>query len=465
MQIGDTIISDDQQKAEKFNNFFLKNSNIDDSHAHIPPTNDNSDSTLSNIHVKTQDVADLLKCLNVSKATGPDIISHSMLKMAGDIIAPSLQRLFNLSLQKAVFPQSWKRANVVPIYKKNEKSIPDNYRPVSLLSCVSKLFERCVFKYVFNFLRDTHAISIKQSGFKPGDSTVYQLTYLYHIFAEALDRQKELRIVFCDISKAFDRVWHPGLLNKLLKTGISGTLYKWFENYLTNREQRVVINGQCSSWGKINSGVPQGSVLGPLLFLIFINDVTEVVKSSEIRLFADDTILYLFVDNPITSAVALDEDLKSLDEWANKWLIKFSPSKTKTMLVSKKKKILSHPKLSMGETNLDEVKSHKHLGLILSHDLSWSEHIEDLATRASQSLEILNALKHKLDRATLEKLYIAFVRSKLEYSCITWDNCSNQLSDMLENINYRAAKIISGAIHRTSHNIVYGELGWESLKE
>ena len=344
------------------------------------------------------------------------------------------------------------------------KAVRDNYRPVSLLSCVSKLFERAVFKYVFNFLRDNNVISLKQSGFMPGDSTVYQLTYLYHIFQEALDCQKDIRVVFCDISKAFDRVWHAGLIAKLSRIGISGSLLNWFQSYLELRYQRTVINGQCSSWGIIKAGVPQGSVLGPLLFLIYINDITNVTENSDVRLFADDTILYLLVDNPVANAQALNTDLKNVSKWASEWLINFSPHKTKTMVVSRKRKAVHYPPLNMNGTMLQEVQSHKHLGVTLSKDLSWDQHIEDVATKANQCLDILNALKFKLDRVTLEKLYFAFVRSKLEYASILWDCCSKQLSDLIESVHYRAAKIISGAIHRTSHALIYNELGWDNLE-
>ena len=299
----------------------------------------------------------------------------------------------------------------------------------------------------------------------PGDSTVYQLTHLYHIFSEALDKQKDIRVVFCDISKAFDRVWHPGLLAKLHNVGIIGSLYDWFHSYLSDRVQRVVINGQCSTWAQINSGVPQGSVLGPLLFLVYINDITLVPKSSEVRLFADDTILYMFVENPVLNAEAFNHDLDLLTEWAHRWLINFSPHKTKSMIISRRKKPEFHPQLLMDDTPLDSVETHKHLGITFSTTLQWDDHIEQTATKASQCLDVINALKYKLDRKTLESLYFAFIRSKLEYANIVWDNCSRQLADLLESVQYRAAKIVSGAISRTSHHIVYSELGWDTLEE
>ena len=239
----------------------------------------------------------------------------------------------------------------------------------------------------------------------------------------------------------------------------------WLKDYLSQRKQRVTINGQTSSWGSVLAGVPQGSVLGPLLFLIYINDITEEAQSSEIRLFADDTILYILVDNPVVSAAALNDDLDRISKWAAKWLVRFSAPKTKTMLISKKKKIVPNPPLVMNNIILEEVKEYKHLGVIMSNDLLWNKHIENLATGAGKCLDILNALKYKLDRATLEKLYKSFIRSKLEYANIIWDNCSKYLSDTLESVQYRAAKIISGAISRTSHNSVYKELSWQTLEE
>ena len=241
-------------------------------------------------------------------------------------------------------------------------------------------------------------------------------------------------------------------------------LLRWFTSYLKNRYQRTVINGQHSSWGLIKAGVPQGSVLGPLLFLIYINDITFVTENSEVRLFADDTILYLFVDNPVANAYALNKDLEHINNWATEWLINFSPPKTKTMVITRKRRKIHYPPLSMNGTVLQDVQSHKHLGVTFSNNLLWDEHVEDLSVKANQCLDVLNALKYKLDRITLEKIYFSFIRSKLEYASILWDCCSNQLSDLIESVHYRAAKIISGAIHHTSHSLVYKELGWESLK-
>ena len=316
---------------------------------------------------------------------------------------------------------------------------------------------------MYNYIKDNDLITVKQSGFRPGDSTVCQLSELYHMFCNALDNKKEVRVVFCDISKAFDRVWHEGLLHKLKKIGISGIVLDWFQSYLSNRKQRVVINGECSNWGKIRAGVPQGSILEPLLFLIYINDITEVVNS-EIRLYADDTTLYITVDNPDSAAASLNEDLENMSLWANKWLITFSPRKTKSMTLSLKLNKPVHPPLIMGEVQLEEVKSFKHLGLTLQNDLLWESHINNIGNSAERLINVLSALKYKLDRKSLEIMYLSFIRPKLEYASIIWDNCNITQSDKLEHIQLRAARIVAGGMIRTSYDQLLIELGWQTLK-
>ena len=184
---------------------------------HIDPSNH----TLDSIVISCQDVKDVLLHLNVTKASGPDLISPRLLREGADILALPYSIIFNRSLDQGYFPSSWKEANVTPIYKKDDKSLPSNYRPISLLSQSAKVMERCVHKYLYNYVISNHILTLLQSGFVHGDSTTYQLLHTYHQFCEAVDNGKEVRAVFCDISKAFDRVWHKGLLHKLRGIGCS----------------------------------------------------------------------------------------------------------------------------------------------------------------------------------------------------------------------------------------------------
>ena len=305
---GNKISYSNLDKAESFNNFFLSDATLDNTNgplpSHVPIRNNN---TLCSIEATEQDVLGILKSLDTNKATGPDVVSPRMLREAGPAISQSLIRLINMSLQCNWFPETLKLANVLPIHKKIEKNIINNYRPISLHSCVSKDMERVVFKYSFNFIREHGLLSAFQSGFIPGDSTINQLAHVYHIMCEALDKKTEVRVVFCDISKAFDRVWHEGLLYKSEAIGITGSLLLWFQSYLSNRKQKVVIGNNSSCTGQIKTGVPQGSVLGPLLFLVFINDIIENINS-DIRLFADDTTLFIDFDDESEAVDLINKD-------------------------------------------------------------------------------------------------------------------------------------------------------------
>ena len=224
-----------------------------------------------------------------------------------------------------------------------------------------------MFKHLYNHLQENQILSSLQSGFIPGDSTVNQLTFLYNTFSQSLDSGKEVRVVFCDISKAFDRVWHEGLLLKLKAAGIKDSLLAWFRSYLSNRKQRVVLPGAESKWNEIRAGVPQGSILGPLLFLLFINDIVKDIGCN-IRLFADDTSLFLVVENPDIAAELLNLDLDKIMAWAKKWLVRFNPVKTEAFLASRKINKPIHPPLFMAGTQITEVDSHKHLGVIFQND-------------------------------------------------------------------------------------------------
>ena len=230
---------------------------------------------ISKVVTTPQEVKLILKSLKLGKAAGPDAVNNRILKELALPFSVPLADLFNLSLCKGKVPNIWKEANVTPIFKKDDPSMISNYRPIALLSTIGKVLEKIVHKNLFNFTRDHEILTSLQSGFIPGDSTVNQLVDIYNTFCKALDDGKQVRAVFCDVSKAFDRMWHQGLLYKLQLSGISGSLLLCFKDYLDNRKQGVVLPGAASSWVDLKAGVPKGSILGPLLLLIYINDIVE----------------------------------------------------------------------------------------------------------------------------------------------------------------------------------------------
>ncbi len=361
IEVSGKIITNDKEKASEFNKFFLQASSLEEKNKSLPNEVLFFQGGMERIDICLKDVQDQIDCLDTSKAYGPDLVSPRLLKEGGQTIAHSLLRLYQMSLNLGKVPHLWKQANIVPLHKKDEQSLLNNYRPVSLLSVVGKVLECIIFKYIYNFFKENFILSLFQSGFLPGRSTVTQLLEVYHAFCKAVDEGKEIRVVFLDISKAFDKVWHRGLLHKLRKSGIHGRLLEWFTDYLCDRVQRVVINGQYSEWGKIHAGVPQGSVLGPLLFLLYINDVVNVVRHGNIRLFADDTCLFIEVDDRIETAESINNDLSSIHNWSREWLVSFSPLKTKSLTISNKFDSDANPPLFLDGNEIDEVSSHKYL--------------------------------------------------------------------------------------------------------
>ena len=219
------------------------------------------------------DIAEIIRNLDLNKAHGHDNISIRMLKICASSIYKPLEMIFKQCFETGVFPSQWKKANTVPIHKRGDKQALEHYRSVSLLPIYGKVLERLMFNEMFNFFIENKLISSNQSGFKPGDSCINQLLSITHEIYESFDVRLEVRSVSLDISKAFDKVWHDGIIYKLTQNGILGNLLNLLNDFLKERKQLVVLNGQVSTWKNINAGVSQGSIFGPLLFLIYINDL------------------------------------------------------------------------------------------------------------------------------------------------------------------------------------------------
>ena len=238
----------------------------------------------------------IINALNINKAHGHDDISIRMIKLCSKSVVKPLSIIFKNCIDTGTFPDIWKRSNIIPVHKKGDKQIVDNYRPVSLLPIFGKILEKLLFNSIMDFLEENNLLNSNQPGFSSKDSCESQLLSIVHDIYSSFDcyPSLEVRGIFLDISKAFDRVWHEGLIYKIQSTGISGTPLKLIKSFLSGRFQRVLLNGQTSSWSPILAGVPQGSILGPLFFLIYINDLGNNL-SSTVKLFADDTSIFSIV--------------------------------------------------------------------------------------------------------------------------------------------------------------------------
>ena len=329
LKVNNSILADSTEKAEAFNAFFASQSNFDTSASVPPNVSANPDYELSTVLINRNIVLRVLKSLNVSKATGPDGISPLVLRECASQLAFPLSRLYKLSLTSGNFPSLWKFANVTPVHKKDAKCELTNYRPISILPVMSKVMEMIVNEQLRIYLEHNNLLCPTQYGFRKSRSTVDVLSYLSQKWQNTLDAGNEVVAVTLDISKAFDRVWHNGLLVKLKSFGISGCLYNWIANFLSCRSQSVVIDGCTSSKLFVNAGVPQGSVLGPTLFLLFIDDLRGNLHNS-IHLFADDATIDAQVDTSksvVSVCNSLQEDLNRIEAWAKRWCVVFNPSK------------------------------------------------------------------------------------------------------------------------------------------
>ena len=458
-----TIHSSDVEKANCLNSYFSSISSLDDSNAVLPSFYEKTDKTLEEFIITEHEIKDVLDISNVNKASGPDLISYKMLKAVSLEVSKPLAIIMNRSLSEGKFPENWKRSLVMPLYKKGDKTSPVNYRPISLLSNVGKSMERVMFKHLYNHLNGNNLIYKYQAGFLPGHSTTYQLLDIHYHICQAFENKQHACMVFCDISKAFDRVWHRGLLFKLRQNGIKGQILNWITDYLSSRKQQVQVNSATSEVSLISAGVPQGSVLGPLLFLVYANDISENLLSLT-RLFADDSSLFFSATSLEDIQGIINHDLTVILSWALTWLVDFNPNKTEAMLFSLRP-VTHFPSLTFNNTSIEFVDSHKHLGVTLSDNGQWHTHIESILASAYKILGIMRKLKYTFSRTALNQIYISYIRPVLEYSAIVWDGCTIQDKFALEKLQNKAARIVTGLTRSTSLDNLYRECGWVSLSE
>ena len=459
------VVTDAQAKCKIFNDYFASKASVqgnDDVVPNLMPRDDILEN-LSNINTSYIEVAKLCRDIKKSK-TSHCGLPGEFISMIATPISFTLAQIFNNMFDEGIFPDIFKLAHVCPVYKRSGlKSDISNWRPISLLPTLSKIAESIMHKHLLRHFSDNNVISEKQAAYLKGDGTIQQLTYIVHIIRTTWTKKKIMQGVFLDVSAAFDRAWHAGLLAKLEQVKVDGKCLELLKSYLNERRQIVTIDGCKSEIKYLRAGVPQGSRLGPLLWILYANDILEDIES-HIFLFADDTCMFAEGNNPAETAEILNRDLLKISAWAEKWKVKFNPDKTRDMIFANKN-FGDSPPIVFNNFQVKRVTEHKHLGIWLTPTLSWSRHVHHICMRANSKLSVLRNIRY-LSRPVLDILYKQQIRSVIDYGLLLFYGSLNQ-SDIakLDRIQYRSAKVVSGALHFTSRIKLDNDLGWESLSD
>ena len=459
-------VSDPKEKANIFNNQFSTVFSKPCDTTYPTPKIDKNSKTLNNITVSKKGVLNLLKNINPDKATGPDNIPGMLLKLCAFELHETFTIFFQNSLNQGQIPDDWKTAHIFPLFKKGDKSNAENYRPISLTSIACKILEHIVHSTVMDFLDSKNFLSSVQHGFRQKRSCETQLLTTLRDFSQTLNTSGQTDAILLDFSKAFDKVDHKLLLSKINNTGIHGPLFDWISSFLSNRTQYVIVDGCVSEPKAVLSGVPQGTVLGPLFFLIYINDISENLSPGTfLRLFADDSLLYRVI-RCIQDAITLQKDLLTLQAWCIKNKMEFHPKKCQVIRITNKIKPIINSYSIYGVV-LEVFNSVKYLGVTIDSNLNWKDQCNNVHHKACFMMSFLERNFYRCPPHIKIKLYNALVRPILEYGCSAWDPYRKYQIEQLEKINKRAARFVTGNHKRehgeTEKNMV--TLGWPPLLE
>ena len=419
----------------------------------VPTISKRTKAVLKNLHISEEMVTKALKEININKSCGPDMIHPRVLFELADSISSSVTMLFRCTLFHGIVPKEWREALVTPIYKKGSHHHAENYRPISLTSILCKTMERFVRDHLVTHLMDNNLLSKRQFGFINGRSTTLQLlTYLDECL-NTIANGGVVDTIYLDFAKAFDTVPHRRLLGKLQAYGIEGNTLHWIKGFLEDRTQEVVVNGTKSDVGKVLSGIPQGTVLGPVLFVVYINDLLDNISSNGL-MFADDTKIFRQVASSEDSK-RLQQDLDRLEKWSDTWQLHFNTDKCHVLTLGNFENIDHACRYTISNSELEHVDCEKDLGVTIDAEMKFSEHI-------SRKVQVANAIVGQIRRSfsyldcdTFKRIYVAFVRPHLEYGQVVWSPHLLKYINTIENVQIRATKLVDG----------FGRLGYvERLK-
>ena len=396
--------------------------------------------------VTNMDVEKIIKSIKRSKATGIDDLPPGLIKDAADVLSVPLSHIINMSLDTGQFPQEWKAAKIIPLHKSGSTKSFDNYRPISVLPIVSKIIEKIVHKQLMNFLDENKLLSTRQFGFRPKMSTELAATLLLDDIRKNVDKGQLVGAVFVDLSKAFDTISHSNLLTKLSSYGIDGKELTWFEDYLFNRSAQVSYNDVLSEAQQLKSGVPQGSILGPLLFVLFFNDITDVIETNIVK-YADDTVIY-WADKDVTNlSKILTDEMKKLEKWMdeNELILNAKKGKTEVLVFGTAQRLKRQSEeicIRYKGTKINAATSYRYLGVEVDSTLNLNTNFELCYKRASGRLRLLSKLRCFLDSTTACKLYHSMIVPVVTYCGILNLKLTTGQSRKLAALHERAIRII-----------------------
>jgi len=457
-------VSDPTKVANLFNDFFINvGMDID---KQIPQSKKNYAEYLKDITfnetftlspTSTLEISKLINSLDTHKSLGPNSIPSFIIKSSNKFFSDKLSLIINLSFETGIFPDLCKVAKVIPIYKKDNPLLCENYRPISLLPVFSKIFEKTIYTRMYAYLIQNNMIYNRQFGFRANHSSNHALINCTESIKKELDNKKVVGGVFIDLKKAFDTVNHQILCNKLTYYGFRGKTNLLIKSFLTDRKQFVSINGHTSSQLSIKCGVPQGSTLGPLLFLIYINDLNRSLKLSVASHFADDTCIMYASNKLKTLETILNTDLKYASEWLKANRLSLNVGKTKLLLFHSKQSNfnLDNIYIKLEGINLSHCNNVNYLGLHIDEHLSWDFHVNQLSKKLSRANGILAKLRHFAPKHILNSVYYAIFYSHVLYGCPTWSLTSASNLQIVKILQKKCLRIINFAPFNSHTNDLF----------